>query len=81
MAGYDGAVRRLRLTHPALDFWIDVSVRQLNGRWLAVADLAGEPDVGLGNTPREALWGALSSFRLVLRADLLHDAEQQLSGA
>ena len=73
-------MRRLRLTHPALDFWIDVRVRQLNGRWLAVADLAGEPDVGVGDTPSQALWDALSSFRLVLRADLLDDAEQQLSG-
>ena len=73
-------MRRLRLTHPALDFWIDVRVRQLNGRWLAVADLAGEPDVGLSFAPNEALWDALSSFRLVLRADLLDDAERQLSG-
>lgn len=58
-------MRHLRLQHPSLDFWIDVRVRQLNGRWLVVADLAGEPDMGIGNTPSEALWAALSSFRTV----------------
>ena len=29
-------MRRLRLVHPDLDFWIDVRLRQFDGRWLAV---------------------------------------------
>jgi hypothetical protein len=32
--------------NPELAFWVDVRVRGLDGRWLAVADLADEPDVG-----------------------------------
>ena len=49
----------LRLTHPGLDFYVDVKLREYpEGRWLAVADFAGEPDVGTGHARREALRGA-----------------------
>lgn len=54
--------RHLRLTHPDLDFWVDVRLREWGGRWLAVADLAGEPDVGTGLDPREAIRAALASL-------------------
>lgn len=47
-------MQHLRLTHPALDFWIDVRLREFNGRWLAVADPAGTPEVGMGEAPAEA---------------------------
>lgn len=77
--GQDGAVRHLRLTHPSLDSWIDVRVLALNGPWLTVADLAGEPDVGLGSTPTEALRRALCALPDILCADLVTDAERQLS--
>jgi hypothetical protein len=34
--------RTLRLTHPALDFYVDVKLREYpDGKWLAVADIAG----------------------------------------
>jgi hypothetical protein len=56
-------VQKLRLTHPALDFWMDVRLREFDGRWLAVADLAGDSDVGGGDMPSEALWHALWSLR------------------
>ena len=49
----------LRLTHPGLDFFVDVRLREWDGRWLAVADLADEPDIGTGEDPRQALRGAL----------------------
>jgi hypothetical protein len=39
-------VTHLRLTHPSLAFWIDVQVREFDGRWLAVADLADERTSG-----------------------------------
>ena len=50
----------LRLTDPELDFWVDVRLRQFGGTWLAAADLAGTPDVGV-STDRDlavlfALW-------------------------
>ena len=62
---------QLRLTHPALDFWIDVRLRERDGRWVAVADLADEPDLGLGETPSEALRGALSVFEGKLLEELV----------
>ena len=50
----------LRLTDPELDFWVDVRLCQFGGTWLAAADLAGTPDVGV-STDRDlavlfALW-------------------------
>lgn len=73
------AVRRLRLHHSALPFWIDVRVREFDGRWIAVADLAGQPDLGCGGTPREALQGALGAFNAALASDLAGLAEVQLA--
>jgi hypothetical protein len=56
------AVTRLRMTNPDLDFWIDVRLRDFDGRWLAVADLADTPDIGTGDTAEAALLGALASL-------------------
>lgn len=66
----------MRLTHPALDFWIDVRLRQVDGRWLAVADLAGTPELGTGDTAEQALRGALAPFGPKLRDDLVAGARQ-----
>lgn len=52
-------MKSLRLTHPAIDLWIDVRLREFDGRWLAVADLADEPDVGISEDPWEAVRDAL----------------------
>ncbi len=52
-------IQHLRLTHPEVDFWVDVRLREFDGRWLAVADRADDPDVGTGTGPREALLEAL----------------------
>jgi hypothetical protein len=50
----------LRLTYPRLDFYVDVRLTPFAGRWLATADLAEDrPDVGSGDTPREAVRNAL----------------------
>jgi hypothetical protein len=40
----------------------DIRLRQLDGRWLAVADFGGEPEVGIGPTPRAALVAALATL-------------------
>jgi len=56
-------VTHLRLTHPDLDLWIDVRLREFDGRWLAVADLADEPDIGVGESAEQALRGAKSGSR------------------
>jgi hypothetical protein len=49
-----------RLTAPSLDFWVDVSLRGYGDRWMAVATIADEPQIGLGHTAHQALEAALS---------------------
>lgn len=70
-----GPLRHLRLTHPELDFWVDVRLREFGGGWLAVADLAGEPDVGTGEDPREAIRDALTSLGDRFSQDLAASAQ------
>lgn len=69
-------MRHVRLTHPTLDFWIDIRLRQLSGRWLAVADLAGTPELGTGDMPEQALRGALGPFRPRIREGLIARARE-----
>lgn len=69
--GYHQLVQHVRLTHPALDFWIDVRLREFEGRWPAVADLADTPEVGTGESPEEAIRGALAPFGPVLAQQLV----------
>ena len=44
-----------RLTSPELGLEIEVRLRELDGRWLAVTEFDGDPEVGIGATPRAAL--------------------------
>jgi hypothetical protein len=64
---------QFRLAAPSLDFHVDMRLRQFDGRWLAVAESAGEPEVGLGHTAQQALTAALSSLGSAAVADLLAD--------
>lgn len=50
----------LRLAAPEIDFWVDVRLRSWGDRWLAVADIAGDPEIGVGTNVRQALEGALA---------------------
>ena len=53
----------MRLIHPDLDFWVDVTVHERDGRYMATADLAEDSrDVGVGDTPQEAVKAALGSL-------------------
>jgi hypothetical protein len=69
-------VIELHLTHPAIDFWVDVRLRRVGGVWLAVADLASTPELAVA--PRAdvavllALWplGPALARRLTARASL-----------
>lgn len=63
------------LRAPSLDFWVDVHLRNFDGRWLAVAEIAGEPELGLGTTAREALSAALSCLGPRAAAALLADPQ------
>ena len=66
----------LRLTHPAIDFWVDVRLLETEGRWMAVADLASTPEVAVASRPDLAvflaLWplGPALAARMATRASL-----------
>ena len=52
-----------RLSHPELDFYVEVTVREREGRYMATADLAEDSrDVGVADTPQEAVRAALRSL-------------------
>lgn len=51
-----------RLTASDLDFYVDVALRNFDGRWLAVADIAGDKEIGLGRSLRAALAASLSDL-------------------
>lgn len=58
-----GPSQHYRLTHPRLDFWVDVTVHEHDGRYMATADLGEDSrDVGVGETPQEAVRAALEAL-------------------
>ena len=67
-----------RLAVEELGLDVDIRLRQLDGRWIAVADFGGEPEVGIGATPRGALAASLAS--LGTRAAAAVMADPQLFG-
>jgi hypothetical protein len=50
----------LRLT--CSGFWVDVRLREINGRWIASADTPDGPSLGLGELPIDAIAQALEPF-------------------
>jgi hypothetical protein len=54
---------------------VEVRLRQLDGRWLAVAEFAGEPEVGIGATPRAALSASLATLSDRTAAALMADPQ------
>lgn len=54
----------LRLTHPDLDFCVDVTLHQRDGGYMAAADFAEDSrDIGVGDTPQAAVRAALEVLR------------------
>ena len=43
-------------------FWVDVRLRDMNGRWIASADTPDGPSLGLGLGAMEAIGAALEPF-------------------
>ena len=43
-------------------FWVDVRLREINGRWIASADTPNGPSLGLGEQARDAIARALEPF-------------------
>ena len=52
-----------------------VRLRQLEGRWLAVADFGGAPEVGIGATPRDALAASLATLGTRTAAAVMADPQ------
>jgi hypothetical protein len=50
----------MRLT--CAPFWVDVRLREINGRWIASADTPDGPSLGLGDVALEAIERALEPF-------------------
>ena len=55
---------------------VEIRLRQLDGRWLAVANFEEDPEVGIGATPRAALEASLAT--LGKRAATMLMADPQL---
>jgi hypothetical protein len=67
-----------RLASSELGLDVAIRLRQLDGRWLSVADFGSEPEVGIGATPRAALAASLAT--LPKRAAAVLMADPQLIG-
>lgn len=67
-----------RLSSQELGIEVEIRLRDLEGRWLAVANYGGDPEVGIGATPRAALAAALAT--LGERATAVLMADPQLLG-
>mgnify|MGYP007022268716 CR=1 FL=1 len=64
-----------RLASEHLGIEVEIRLRQLDGRWLAVAEFAGEPEVGIGATPRVALAASLATLGERAAAALMADPQ------
>ena len=67
------AIRELRLT--CADFWVDVRLAQLGGRWVASADTPDGPTLAWSTSAWEALCTALEPFDGVI-GDLMASASE-----
>jgi hypothetical protein len=54
---------------------VDIRLRQLDGRWLAVAQFGGDPEVGIGASPRAALAASLATLGERTAAALMADPQ------
>jgi hypothetical protein len=69
-------VTELRLNHPDLGFYVDVTVHERDGRNMATADLGEDSrDVGVGDAPQEAVRAALASLGEPYASEMAGDVE------
>jgi hypothetical protein len=64
-----------RIGSAELGIVVGVRLRQLEGRWLAVAEFGGDPEVGIGPTPRAALNASLATLGERTAAALMADPQ------
>jgi hypothetical protein len=62
-----------KLSASRLGFSVDVRLRSWADRWIAVAEIDGEPEIGLGRNARQALEGALASLGQRVSSAILSD--------
>jgi hypothetical protein len=70
-------MKRLRLTSPALDFWVDAAVVTRQGRWLVTTTICDEREIGTGHSLRQALWQALQPLGNDACKALLRDTQKR----
>ena len=58
-----------------LGLQVEIRIRHLDGRWLAVADFGEEPEVGIGATARAALAASLATLGERAAAALMADPQ------
>lgn len=71
----------LRLSAPSLGFWVAVRLRSFGDRWIAVADIADDLELGTAMTARGALAQALSPLGGEAADSLLDDRQFRLLAA
>jgi hypothetical protein len=64
-----------RLGSTELGVEVAIRLRELNGRWMAVAEFGAEPEVGIGPTAREALSASLATLGARTAAALMADPQ------
>ena len=81
LAALEGELNRARVV-PAGKIPTDVvtmnsvvRLRDLDGRWIAVANFGDEPEVGIGATPREALAASLATLGTRTAAAVMADPQ------
>jgi hypothetical protein len=55
-------MQTVRLESARLGFWVDVRTLCVRGRWMAVAFIGGDPDIGYGRTRSLAVRRALAGL-------------------
>jgi hypothetical protein len=71
-------LKHYHLTHPKLDFWVTVELHERDGRFMATADLGEDSrDIGVGDTPQEAVRAALSSLGEPYASQMAEDATRR----
>jgi hypothetical protein len=63
----------IRLSSPMLDFHVDARLTNRGPRWVAVALIAGEREIGIGRTASQALAASLNALGPQASAALLAD--------
>jgi hypothetical protein len=58
-----------------LGLHVDIRLRELDGRWIAVANFGDDPEVGIGASPRVALAASLATLGARTAAAVMADPQ------